>query len=53
MNNKKRMALSVCWIVLGLALMGAHAAGLADDYWSGMGTALVAVSILQMLRWIR
>ena len=53
MNNKKRMALSVCWIVLGLALLGAHAAGLADDYWSGMGTALVAVSILQMLRWIR
>lgn len=53
MNNKRRMIASACWIVLGLALMGAHAAGLADDYWSGMGTALVVVGIVQMIRRIR
>ena len=53
MNNRKRMIVSACGIVLGIALMGAHAAGLLDDYWSGMGMALFVVSILQMLRWIR
>lgn len=53
MNNKRRMIVSACWIVLGLALMGAHAAGLADDYWSGMGTVLFVVGILQMIRHIR
>jgi len=44
---------SLCWIVLGLVLMGAHAAGLVDDYWNSMGIVLFIVSILQMLRWIR
>lgn len=53
MNSKRRMAVSVCWIVLGLALMGAHAAGLTDDYWSGMGTVLFVVGVFQMIRWIR
>jgi len=53
MSNKKRMAVSACWIVMGLALMGAHAAGLLDDYWSGMGTVLLVVGVAQMIRHIR
>ena len=53
MSNKKRIAVSACWIVLGLALMGAHAFGPTDDYWGGMGTALFAVGVLQMIRHIR
>jgi len=53
MSNKKRMIASACWIVLGLALMGAHAAGLTDEYWSGMGTVLFVVGIFQMIRQIR
>jgi len=53
MNNKRRMIASACWIVLGLALMSAHAAGMTDEYWSGMGVTLVVVGILQMIRHIR
>ena len=53
MDNKKRIAVSACWIVLGLALMGAHAAGMADDYWNGMGTVVFVVGVLQMIRHIR
>ena len=53
MGNRKRMIASTLWIVLGLAMMGAHAAGLTDDYWSGMGTVLFVVGILQMIRHIR
>ena len=53
MNNRKRMIASVCWIVIGAALMAAGYAGLIDDYWHGMGTALFVVGVIQMLRWIR
>jgi len=53
MGNRKRMIASAFWIVLGLVLMGAHAAGLTDAYWSGMGTVLFVVGILQMIRHIR
>ena len=53
MNNKRRMIASACWIVLGLALMSAHAAGMTDEYWSTMGSVLVVVGILQMIRQIR
>ena len=51
--SNRRMIASVCWIVLGLALMGAHYAGMTDDYWNGMGTALLVVGVLQMIRHIR
>ena len=53
MNSKKRMIASICWIVIGAALMGAYYAGMADDYWNGMGTALLVVGVLQMIRHIR
>jgi len=53
MNNRKRMIASGCWIVIGTALITAGYAGWIDDYWHGMGTALLIVGVLQMLRWIR
>lgn len=53
MNNRNRMIASGCWIVIGAALMAAGYAGWIDDYWQGMGTALLIVGVLQMLRWIR
>lgn len=53
MNNRKRMIASVCWIVIGAALMAAGYTGLIDDYWHGMGTALFVVGVFQMIRWIR
>ncbi len=53
MNNRKRMIATICWLVIGAALIGAHYAGWIEDYWYGMGTSLLVVGILQMLRWIR
>ena len=53
MNRKMRMVASICWIVIGAALMGAYYAGMADDYWNGMGTVLFVVGVLQMIRHIR
>jgi len=53
MNNRKRVIASICWIVIGTVLIGAHYAGWVDDYWHGMGTSLLVVGILQTFRWIR
>lgn len=53
MKKDRRIIAGICWIVIGAALMGVSFAGLADEYWSGMGTALFAVGVLQVIRWIR
>ena len=53
MNSRKRMIASICWIVIGAALMCAYYAGLIDEYWSAMGVSLLVVGILQMIRHIR
>jgi len=53
MHSRKRMIASVCWIVIGAALMGAHDVGWTDEYWNGMGTSLLVVGVLQMIRHIR
>ena len=53
MKKDRRFMVSICWIVIGAALMGVSYAGLADEYWSGMGTALFAVGVIQVIRWIR
>ena len=53
MKNKKRMILSIFWIVLGTVLIGCNLAGLADDYWCGMGGGLLGVGVVQTIRNLR
>lgn len=53
MKCKRRILISVFWIVLGAALLGCGMAGVVDEFWSGMGSALLVVGMLQMLRYIR
>ena len=52
-NNQKRMLLSLFWILLGIILNICHFAGIVEEYWSGMGVALLVVGGLQVLRQIR
>lgn len=49
----QRLALSIFWVLLGLTLLICHIAGLIEDFWSGMGTALMVVGLLQVLRQVR
>lgn len=51
--KKRRMILSVIWVVLGAVLLGCNLAGLLSDYWGGMGGGLIGVGILQCIRNIR
>lgn len=50
MNSSRRIITYAIYILLGVALWGARLAGKVDDFWSGMGTALIFVSILGFIR---
>lgn len=49
--NNKKLALSVFWVILGVALTGLSIAEILDStLYSGMGGALIAVGALQVMR---
>lgn len=52
MGNKRWIA-SILEIVAGLVLLVCNFAGLVDEFWSGMGTALIVVGALFLIRQIR
>ena len=49
MKNKRNIYPAIC-LLLGLPLMGMSIAGLLDEFWSGMGSALVIVGAMRLLR---
>ena len=52
--NNKKLVLSIFWIILGAVLMWLSIAEVLDStYWSGMGGALLAVGVLQVIRNLR
>lgn len=51
--NKERLIASIIEIIIGLALVTASMFGVVDEYWSGMGTALIIVGILFLIRVIK
>ena len=52
--NNKRLALSAFWVVLGAALLVLSVAEVLDSsVYAGMGGALIAVGVLQVLRNLR
>ena len=54
MYNNKRLLLSIFWVVLGVTLMGLSMAEVLDSsLYSGMGGALTAIGILQIIRNLR
>ena len=51
--GKKKMALSIFWMVLGAVLIGCDMAGLVGEVWSGMGGGLLVVGGLQVYRQLK
>lgn len=49
----KKIYLSIFWILLGAVLFGLGTFDIIDSFWSGMGTGLIAVGIVQTVRWVR
>ena len=53
MKSNRRMILSIFWVVLGAALLGANLTGLLGDYWGGLGGGLMGVGVFQVIRNVR
>lgn len=53
MNRNKRMIMSVIWVILGIVLFGLSFAEKVDSFWSGMGSGLFTVGVLQLIRFYR
>ena len=51
--KKNDTIFAIIWLVLGLPLIGLSIAGLVDEFWSGMGSALLVIGIIRLLRFYR
>ena len=49
----KRFVFSIIWIVVGAVLVALAFAGKVDSFYNGMGSALLVVGVLQLLRFYR
>ena len=53
MKNNKRLIANIVEIAIGIILSVLGYMGMIDEYWTGMGTALIVVGIIFMIRQIR
>ena len=53
MKQNKRIILNIMWIVVGAVLMILGLAGKVDSFWNGMGSGLLVVGVLQLVRFFR
>ena len=51
--SKKRLIILVVEILVGILLLGLGIAGKVDEFWSGMGGALIGVGSMNLFRSIR
>lgn len=50
MLSKKYLFLYISYLLVGAVLIGLSFAGLVDEFWNGMGSALLIVGALRLLR---
>ncbi len=48
--KNKRYLVSVLYIFIGAILFGLSFAGIVDEFWNGMGSALIIVGVIQLVR---
>lgn len=51
--NKRRLIASILEIIIGLVLVAASVFGTADEFWNGMGTALLIIGIIFLVKTIK
>ena len=51
--DKKRITIQIIEILAGMVLLGLGVAGRVDEFWSGMGGALIAVGGMNLIRILR
>ena len=50
MKKDNRVLWAVIYVVIGVALMGFAIAGKLDEFWSGMGSMLMVIGALRLVR---
>lgn len=50
MKKDKRLLFAVLYVVIGTGLMGLAIAGMVDEFWSGMGSTILLIGILRLVR---
>lgn len=53
MKSDRRILAWIAYIVLGAALLALGAADIIDAFWSGMGSALIAVGLIRGIHFFR
>lgn len=49
--NKRKLAVSIMWIIIGGILFGLEITGIVDNpIWSGLGGAWIGIGIMQIIR---
>ena len=48
--KKNDTIFAIIWLVIGLPLMGLSVAGVLDEFWSGMGSALMVIGACRLVR---
>lgn len=49
----RNLIIYILYLVIGLVLLGLGIAGVVDEFWSGMGSGLLFVSVLRLIRLYR
>jgi uncharacterized membrane protein HdeD (DUF308 family) len=53
MRNDRRIIASIYYVVLGAVLLALGIMEVVDEFWSGMGGALVVMGVLRMVQFFR
>lgn len=53
MKKDKRYLVSIVYVIIGVVLFGFAFAGKVDEFWSGMGSGLLVIGVLQLIRFYR
>lgn len=53
MKKVKTYLVSIFYIILGAVLIGLGFAGKVDEFWNGMGSALLVIGVIQWIRFYR
>lgn len=46
----KSYLVSIIYIIIGSVLLGFGFAGIVDEFWNGMGSALLVIGVIQLIR---
>ena len=53
MKRDKRYLVSIVYVIIGVIIFGLGLAGKVDEFWSGMGSALFTIGVIQLIRFYR